>query len=401
MITRTPYLEKVLPFVGKKLIKVLMGIRRSGKTVLLQQISEHIIRSGIPTENIISLNFESLTNISLTDAQSLYSHIMSKAKEKTGTMYLFLDEIQEVTHWEKAVASLLVDLDCDIYITGSNSNLLSSELATYIAGRYVHFNVYPFTFSEILDYSKQNGSSQTKKELFLEYLSLGGLPQRLCFSEQQSAKVYLDDVYNTIILKDIIGRNKLKDIDLLQQILDFLMDNVGNTFSAQAITRFFKSEGRHVSVDTILNYIEFIKRAQIIETAKRYDVKGKKLLSTQEKYFAMDLGLRNIRKNSANVDYSNLLENAVFLEMLFRGYKVHVGKLQDKEVDFICYKGTEIIYLQVSYLLANEETIEREFAVFKEIKDNFPKYVLSLDEVDFSRNGIRHQNVMDFLLSKT
>lgn len=405
MIKRTKYLQKIIPFIDKPLIKVIIGVRRSGKTVLLSQLREHIQFSGVESERIVELNFESFSNRKYQNADALYDFVLQKSKAISGKkLYLFFDEIQEVTDWQKVINSFSVDIDCDIYITGSNSNMLSGELATYIAGRYVHFTVYPFTFSEYLEFKGGTDSippvwNAKNEAYFDDYLRFGGLPQRFILDDEQSVRAYLDDVFNTIVVKDIIARNKIGDIDLLQRLTAFLLDNIGNPFSANAICNKLKSEGVKTTVATLMNYIAAIKNAMVVLTAPRYDLKGKALLSTSEKYYAADLGLRNNVKSSDIVDYNKLYENVVFIEMLSRGYEIRVGKIGDYEVDFICLKGREKIYIQVAYLLADQTVIEREFRPLLKIEDNFPKYVVSGDRHDFSNNGIIHKNIIDFLLS--
>lgn len=409
MIKRTKYLQKIIPFIDKPLIKVIIGVRRSGKTVLLSQVREHIQAAGIENERIVDINFESFVNRKYQTADTLYEHVLQKSKAVSGErLYLFFDEIQEVSDWQKVINSFSVDIDCDIYITGSNSNLLSGELATYIAGRYVHFTVYPFTFSEYLELKGGAGVTfpmsfprvfTTEETYFDDYLRFGGLPQRFLLEDEQSIRVYLDDVFNTIVVKDIIARNKISDVDLLRRLTAFLLENVGNPFSANAICNKLKSEGVKTTVATLMNYISAIKNAMVVLTAPRYDLKGKALLSTNEKYYATDLGLRNNVKSSDLVDYNKLYENIIFIEMLSRGYEIHVGKIGDYEVDFICLKGREKIYIQVAYLLADRSVIEREFRPLLKIEDNFPKYVVSSDKHDFSNNGIIHKNIIEFLLS--
>ena len=409
MIKRTKYLQKIIPFIDKPLIKVIIGVRRSGKTVLLSQVREHIQAAGINNERIVDINFESFANRKYQTADTLYEHVLQKSKAVSGKrLYLFFDEIQEVSDWQKVINSFSVDIDCDIYITGSNSNLLSGELATYIAGRYVHFTVYPFTFSEYLELKGGAGVTfpmsfprvfTTEETYFDDYLRFGGLPQRFLLEDEQSIRVYLDDVFNTIVVKDIIARNKISDVDLLRRLTAFLLENVGNPFSANAICNKLKSEGVKTTVATLMNYISAIKNAMVVLTAPRYDLKGKALLSTNEKYYATDLGLRNNVKSSDLVDYNKLYENIIFIEMLSRGYEIHVGKIGDYEVDFICLKGREKIYIQVAYLLADRSVIEREFRPLLKIEDNFPKYVVSGDKHDFSNNGIIHKNIIEFLLS--
>ena len=411
MIQRTKYLEKILPFIDQPLIKVIIGVRRSGKTVLLSQIREHIAQSGVPENQLVNLNFESFANRHLLNAEKLYAYIVEKSKTVQGKrIYLFFDEIQEVADWQKVINSLAVDLDCDIYLTGSNSNMLSGELATYIAGRYVHFTVYPFTFSEVKQYHAEEnvfpkgfpaGFPKSDEMLFDDYLQYGGLPQRFLLKDNQSIRSYLDDVYNTIVIKDVIARNKITDIDLLKRLTAFLLDNAGNPFSANSICNKLKSEGVNTTVATLMNYITAIKNAMVVLTAPRYDVKGKAMLSTSEKYYATDLGLRNNVKSSDVIDYNKLYENVVFLEMLSRGYEINVGKVGEYEIDFICIKDRKKVYIQVAYLLADSSVVEREFRPLRKVADNFPKYVVSGDKHDFSGDGIIHKNIIEFLLDET
>ncbi len=400
MITRTKYLQKIIPFIGKPIIKVIIGVRRSGKTVLLAQIREHILQSGVAEDHIAALNFESFANRKYQNADALYALILQQSKAVHGEkLYLFFDEIQEVFEWQKVINSLTVDIDCDIYITGSNSNMLSGELATYIAGRYVHFTVYPFSFAESIDYRKQLRAEEPLDRLFEDYLQFGGLPQRFLLQDAESIRAYIEDVFNTIVIKDVIERNKISDIDLLKRLTAFLLDNVGNPFSANSICSKLRAEGVKTTVATLMNYIAAIKDAMVLLTAPRYDLKGKALLSTNEKYYATDLGLRNNVKSADIVDYNKLYENVVFIELLSRGYEINVGKVGDYEVDFICLKGRSKLYIQVAYLLADSAVIEREFRPLLKIDDNFPKYVISGDRHDFSNNGIIHKNIIDFLLS--
>jgi len=398
MIIRKKYLDRIIPFIDKKLIKVLVGIRRSGKTVLLSQIKEIILAKEVAAGNIIDINFESMKNRGLRNAVNLYNFVIKAAKHTQGRIYLFFDEIQECESWENAVNSFLVDLDCDIYITGSNSNLLSGELATYLSGRYVQFKVYPFTLAEAKEITVRNGRFSTEEKLFADYLLYGGLPQRFELDDDHSARAYLEDVFEAIVLKDVVARNSVKDIDLLRRLLNFLLDNVGNTFSARSICDFLSRENRATTTETVINYIEYLKNAMIISVSSRYDIKGKNLLKTNEKYYAVDLGLRNVVKSSEQIDSNKLYENAVYLEMLSRGYEIRVGKLAEQEIDFICYKGKERVYIQVAYLLDSEKTRAREFGNLEKIPDNYPKYVLSGDRIDFGKNGIRHENILDFLL---
>lgn len=399
MILRQAYLDQIIPLIDKNLIKVLTGVRRCGKTVLLSQIQDYLLERGISKSNIISISLESKKNKSLKDADDLYDYLISSCEAVEGKTYIFLDEIQAVSKWEEVVSSLLVDVDCDIYITGSNSKLLSGELATLIAGRYIQIHVYPFTLSEAKSIQQQNGKYTSNEELFADYLRFGGLPMRFSL-ENISLEPYLSDTYDAIVVKDVIQRNNIKDTGLLNMILSFLMDNIANPFSARSIVSALRAEGINTTVETVISYIDYIKKAMVIYSAQRYDIKGKKLLTTNEKYYTVDLGLRNCVKSSGEIDYNKLYENIVYLELLYRGYDVKVGKTDDYEIDFVAYKGADILYVQVCYLLAAPETVEREFGNLERIKDNYPKYVISGDLPDFSRNGIKHYNIIKFLLNE-
>lgn len=402
MIIRKNYLDKIIPFIDKPLIKALIGVRRSGKTVLLTQIKQHLISNGVSESQLLFVNFESFAFKKYLDGLALYNFVLDKYSTLKGSkIYLLFDEIQDVSEWEKVLASLMVDINCDIYITGSNSKLLSSELATHIAGRYVHFDIYPFTFSEIKSYAAELKRDISDDELFTEYLEFGGLPQCYSLPEKLSKQAYLEDIFNTIVVNDIVERNNIGDIDLLKRLIAFLFDNVGNTFSANSICKALKNEGVNTSVATVVLYVSYILKALVIYSVKRYDTKGKALLSTNEKYYSVDLGLRNHIKTSEQIDYNKLFENVVFLEMLSRGYEINVGKVGEYEIDFICYnRNKEKIYIQVAYLLAEESTRNREFRPFEYINDNYPKYVISADKFDFSQNGIKHINIINFLLNK-
>lgn len=399
MILRKTYLDKIIPLIDKNLVKVITGVRRAGKTVLLGQIQDHLLQNGRNKNNIVSISFESKTNAHLKDRDALYRFLIDASKKVSGKIYIFLDEIQAVSAWEEVISSLLVDIDCDIYITGSNSKLLSGELATLIAGRYIRINVLPFTLAEAKEITLQNGKFISDEALFLDYLRYGGLPLRFSL-ENISLEPYLSDIYDAIVLKDIVQRNKLNDQYLLGVLLSFLMDNIANSFSARSVVAALTENGVKTSADTVLTYIEYIKNAMIMLPAQRYDIKGKKLLASSEKYYAVDLGLRNIIKSSDAIDYNKLYENIVFLELLSRGYDVKVGKTDNYEIDFVAYNGNERIYIQVCYLLASQSTIDREFGNLEKITDNYPKYVISGDIPDFSRNGIKHFNIIRFLLDR-
>lgn len=399
MIIREAYISQIVPLIDKNLIKVLTGVRRSGKTVLLSQIQDYLLKNGRSKSQIINISLESKKNKKFKDGDVLYEYLISACEKLNAKAYIFLDEIQVVSGWEEVVSSLLVDIDCDVYITGSNSKLLSGELATLIAGRYIQIHVYPFTLSEAKQMLEQNGKFKSDEALFQDYLKYGGLPMRFSL-EEISLEAYLSDTYDAIVVKDIIQRNNIKDTNLLNMILAFLMDNIANPFSARSIVAALKQEGINTTVETVIAYIDYIKKAMVVYSAQRYDIKGKKLLTTNEKYYTVDLGLRNCVKASGEIDYNKLYENIVYLELLYRGYDVKVGKTDDYEIDFVAYKGSDTLYVQVCYLLASTETVEREFGNLERIKDNFPKYVISGDLPDFSRNGIKHYNIIKFLLNE-
>lgn len=399
MIIREAYISQIVPLIDKNLIKVLTGVRRSGKTVLLSQIQDYLLKNGRSKSQIINISLESKKNKKFKDGDVLYEYLISACEKLNAKAYIFLDEIQVVSGWEEVVSSLLVDIDCDVYITGSNSKLLSGELATLIAGRYIQIHVYPFTLSEAKQMLEQNGKFKSDEVLFQDYLKYGGLPMRFSL-EEISLEAYLSDTYDAIVVKDIIQRNNIKDTNLLNMILVFLMDNIANPFSARSIVAALKQEGINTTVETVIAYIDYIKKAMVVYSAQRYDIKGKKLLTTNEKYYTVDLGLRNCVKASGEIDYNKLYENIVYLELLYRGYDVKVGKTDDYEIDFVAYKGSDTLYVQVCYLLASTETVEREFGNLERIKDNYPKYVISGDLPDFSRNGIKHYNIIKFLLNE-
>ncbi|MHB9339357.1 ATP-binding protein [Fusobacterium pseudoperiodonticum] len=402
MTKRELYIEKIKPFINKDIIKVITGIRRSGKSVMLKLIMEELKQNKIDEKQFININFENLINIELTTADKLHEYILKKASEIKKKCYIFLDEIQEVKDWEKCINSLRVneEYDFDIYITGSNAKLLSGELSTYLAGRYVEFVIYPFSFKEFLETLKSIQQDVSTREAFQKYVKFGGMPflYNLAFEEEASLQ-YLKDIYSSIILKDITQRNKIRDTDLLERVISYLIMNVGNNFSATSISKFFKSENRKVSVETILNYIKAAEESFLIYRVSRDDLIGKKVLNVNEKYYIADHGMREAILGSNQRDINQIFENIIYLELLRKGYNVRVGKVDNLEVDFVCTKGNEKIYVQVAYLLASSETIEREFTSLEKIDDNYPKYVISMDEFDMSRNGIKHINIIDFLMN--
>ena len=401
MIKREMYMSRIRPFINTDLVKVMTGIRRCGKSVMLELIKEELLQSGVNKSQFISINFEDMSYAHLQTAKALNDNIIEKATKIGGKVYLFFDEIQEVKDWEKCINSLRVSLDCDIYITGSNAKLLSGELATYLGGRYVEFVIYPFSFAEFVELYREIYPDEPINMIFQKYVVFGGMPYLSNIRFEKTASIqYLNDLFNSVQLKDIVKRNNIRDVDLLERISAYVMANVGNTFSATSISKFFKSEKRNVAPDTILNYIKYCCDAYLFYQVKREDLQGKQILASNEKYYIADHGIREAVFGGNMKDINLILENIVYMELLRRGYEVRVGRSGNKEIDFVCYKRDEKIYIQVTYLLASEETIQREFGVYDNIQDNFPKYVVSLDEFDMSRNGIKHKNIRDFLLEK-
>ena len=401
MLKRDEYIKQIVPFIDKDVIKVLTGIRRSGKSVMLKLLMEELKNRGINENQFIYINFENLKYRNLKNYERLYDFILNKVDDKYKSYYIFLDEIQEVEEWERCVNSLRVDEDFnfDIYITGSNAKLLSGELSTYLAGRYIEFIVYPFSFKEFFEIIQEKNQEIKVKEAFQKYVKFGGMPflHNLDYNFEASMQ-YLQDLYASIILKDITQRNNIRDTDSLERIINYIVMNIGNTFSATSISKFFKSENRKVATETILNYIKACEEAFLVYRVARNDLLGKKILNVNEKYYIADHGIREAIMENNQKNINQVLENIVYFEMLRRGYNIKIGKVDNLEINFVCKKNDETMYIQVSYLLASEDTKEREFSVLENIKDNYPKYVLSMDEFDMSRNGIKHVNLIEFLV---
>lgn len=401
MIKRESYMARIRPFVDGDLIKVLTGIRRSGKSVMLELIKDELRARGVTEEQLVAFNFEDMRNAQLCAAEALHDELVRRAASIKGKIYFFFDEIQEVERWERCVNSLRVEMDCDIYITGSNAKLLSGELATYLAGRYVEFIIYPFSFSEFLALYHSVEPDADTRTGFDRYLTFGGMPYlaNLRFDET-ACRQYLRDLFNSVELKDIVKRNNVRDVDMLERIIAYVTANIGTTFSSTAISKYLKNEGRRVSPETVLNYLKACSDAFLFYQVRRQDLQGKKILTVNEKYYVADHGIREAVIGGNMRDINLVLENIVFMEALRRGYSVTVGKVGEREIDFVCERHGEKCYIQVAYLLAAEETVQREFGVYEHVQDNFPKYVVSLDEFDMSRNGVRHYNIRDFLLAE-
>lgn len=399
MIKREMYMKRIRPFINTDLIKVMTGIRRCGKSVMLELIKDELKKNGIDASQFLSFNFEDMRNSHLCTAQALHDEVLLRTQNLSGKIYLFFDEIQEVEHWEKCINSFRLELNCDIYITGSNAKLLSGELATVLGGRYVEFTIYPFSFSEFRELYLSVFPESSDSAVFQKYLLLGGMPylSNLRFMEAPSRQ-YLMDIYHSVVLTDVVKRNKIRDVDMLSRIVAYVMGNIGTTFSSSSIVKFLKNEKRKVSPETVLNYINYCTSAYLFHQVKRQDLQGKQILATNEKYYMADHGLREAVFGGNMKDINLILENIIFMELLRRGYSVTVGKAGTKEIDFVCQLQDQKLYIQVTYLLASEETIQREFGVYNSIRDNFPKYVVSMDEIDMSQNGIKHKNIREFLM---
>lgn len=397
MIKRELYLKKIRPFMDQNIIKVLTGIRRCGKSVMLELIKEELKERGLDESRFLSVNFETKAVEYVRSVDDTYAYIKSFVENQYGKVYLFFDEVQELEHWETMVNSCMIDFDVDIYITGSNAKMLSGELATYLGGRYVEFKIYPFSFGEVLNLvQKQNAA-----EVFQTYLVRGGMPFLYQFPlDEISAKQYLNDIYSSIILKDIAERNHVRDIGQLKRVIFYLIANVGNTFSASSVMKYLKNEKRSMSTETLYNYLDYCQTSCILHLVSRENVMEKELLRSQEKIYLADHGLREAIYGNNLRDINQTLENIVYMELLRRGYTVTVGKAASKEVDFVAKDGADRIYVQVTYLLASEEMMEREFTALEMIPDNYPKYVVSMDEISRGRNGIKHLNIRDFLLAE-
>ena len=400
MIKRDAYLQKIKPFINKPLIKILTGIRRSGKSTVLKLLKDELLSSGVSEEQIITINFESIIYSEICTAVKLYEYLSIRIKPSK-KHYLLLDEIQEVNQWEKTINSLMVDYDTDIYLTGSNSHLLSSELATYLAGRYVEIAVYTLSFREYLDFRKNYfpDSISDGKESFISYLRMGGFPVvHTADYEDEIAYKIVYDIYSSVILRDTVQRYKIRDIELLERVVRYALDSIGSTFSGKNVADYFKSQQRKTDINTIYNYLNALEGAFILYRVPRYDIKGKEILKTQEKYYVSDVSLLYATMGYRDRMISGVLENIVFLELKRRGYSVYIGKLYTKEIDFVAEKQSKKIYIQVAYKLENEQTIEREFSNLLEIDDQYPKYVISMD--DFWKdtiNGVQHIHISDFL----
>lgn len=402
MIGRAAYITSLMKWVDKPQIKVITGIRRSGKSSILLMLRDGLLAMRKSESQITYLNFESFATEHLKAGKALYEHLKAIFTPDQ-RHYLLLDEVQEVTDWEKVVNSLKVDFDVDIYLTGSNAHLLSSELATHLAGRYIELPIFTLSFDEFLQFKKtyQPNHSQEPAAAFVEYLRKGGFPviHTLDYDEEAAYKV-IRDIYASVILRDTVQRHSIRDIELLERVIRFAFDNIGNTFSGKNVADYFKSQFRKIDVNTIYNYLHALEGAFVLYRVPRFDLKGKEILKTQEKFFVGDLSLVYAMMGYRDRMISGMLENLVFLELKRRGYTVYIGKLGSREIDFIAEKSGEKMYIQVAYKLESPETVAREFDPLFAVHDNYPKYVLTMD--DFWKDnmeGIRHYHIRDFLLA--
>lgn len=398
MIKREIYLEKIRNFYDSELIKVIMGIRRCGKSVLLMQIIEELKEKGIKEDHIIYINFEDYDFIEYTDPKKFNELIKSKIKDEK-KYYLFFDEIQSVIDFEKVVNSFRATMNVSIFITGSNSKLLSGEFATYLTGRIISIKMMPFTYSEFLELKKSK-HEEINEKTFSEYVEWGGMPLIYNTNNEIERKMYLRDLYSAIILKDIVERSKIKDINLLNKIVQFMMENIGGIISSNSIAGYLKNDKVNTTFDTVMNYVEYITSSSIFSKVNRYDIRGKNVMATLEKYYVTDLGLLNLKKSPIEKKIGGRLENIVYNELISRGYEVYIGKTDKGEIDFVIDKFGERIYIQVADYLSSDEVMKREFGAFNDVNDNFPKYVITMDKIDYSQNGIIHLNIEDFLLNK-
>ena len=398
MIKREEYLKRIRGFYHKDLIKVITGIRRCGKSVLLMQIMDELCEQGVSESQILYINFEDYDYSFIRTGMDLHEYVKRKITSHE-MYYLFFDEIQVVPDFERVINSLKVKYNTSIFITGSNGKLLSGELATFLSGRYVSFRILPFTFKEVCKL-KEISAENVTDELLQEYMVWGGLPQRFLMENEEQTKTFLRDVYDAIVLRDIVQRAGIKDIELFGRIMEYMICNPSQTFSPQSMSDYFMSINRKVAKDTIYNYLEHITSSLIMSRVSRYDIRGKRILTKMDKYYLTDMGLGRIRNTGFKLEMGALLENVVYNELLFRGYEVYVGKTRNGEIDFVTIKDNKKEYYQVAYYLYDENVIEREFGAFSNVPDNYPKYVLSFDKMDFSRDGIIHKNILNFLMEE-
>ena len=390
-IIREKYISKIKPFINKPVLKILTGMRRVGKSSLLHIIKDEILKD-VADENKIYINFEAINSLDISNANSLLEYLKPLLEDVKGKVYFFFDEIQVIDGWEEVISDLKYNRDYDIFLTSSNKKLISS-----LSEKYVEFEIQPFTFSE---FKKAFENMELSKEnLFYKFIQLGGLPFLKYFDlDEIPSFEYLNDIYNTVLVKDVLQYNNIRDVDLFNHIFSYVLTNIGQSFSASSIKTYLKNKNKNISVDTILNYLEYCNIAFLIKKVPRYDILSKKTLKVDEKYYLTDHGFRQATGFPITQDIERILENIVYIELLSRGYEVKVGKVKDKEINFIAKKEKSLSYYQISYKIRDEKTRERIFETYNSITDNFPKYVLSMDHSNFSQDGVIHKNIIDFLL---
>ena len=399
MIYRPMYLDKIMRYADAPFVKILTGVRRCGKSTILKMIMEELKKLGIPEERIVSYRFDSMEYEDMT-AKEMFVELKSKLSDDKKT-YLFLDEVQEIKHWERTVNSLASDYNVDIYVTGSNSRMLSSEIETYLTGRYITFRIFTLSFAEYLNFKKEYEKIKKPKDELIEYIRSGGFPAtHLQKYTEDEIYTIVRDIYNSTIFSDIVKRNRVRKVDQLERIVKFVFDNVGKTFSAKSISDYLKSERRTIDNETVYSYLEKLESAYILHRCSRYDIQGKELLKTQKKFYLSDTALRYSILGYKPTSVADMLENVVYLELCRRGYSVNIGKTSNGEIDFIAEKQGDKIYVQVTKEIKSEETEQREYSRLLEIRDNYPKYLLTTDDfAGGNYEGIKTMHIADFLLS--
>lgn len=404
IVPRPRYTSRIAPFVDVPVIKVITGARRSGKSTVLDILAQQI-RQDHPRAQVVHLNLESTAGLGIRAPEQLLDHLVTRAPDRAQRAYLFLDEIQQVPGWERVVNALRLDWECDIYLTGSSSRMLSGDLATHLAGRYVTTRVQPLAFAEykalrLLGLSASGEEPPSDQELFQDYLALGGFPGLRYFrGEREASLAYLRSVYDSALVRDVIEYHQIRDADLFRRVVTYCLANIGRTFSASSLSRFLRSERRGVSVDTVLNYLTYCAEAFLLNRVPRYDLTSKRVLAVEEKYYVVDHGLREAMGLSGSTAIELVLENIVYNELTSRGWSVSIGRAGDREIDFVAHRDTQVLYVQVSYLLASERTRRREFDALLAVPDNHPKLVLSLDPLSLSHDGVEHRNLVEWLLA--
>ncbi len=397
MVKRERYLQRIRPFYDSEMVKVITGIRRCGKSTLMQQIIAEIQQRNVADDHIIYINFENYKFRKISNPDALYEYVENRIKD-TKKYYLFIDEIQNVPEFELVINSFRATHNISIFITGSNSKLLSGELATHLSGRTLSFRIMPFCFKEFAAFYEEKGEHIPSEQLLDSYMLWGGFPLT-CKEENDSEKeVLLSNIYDSVVLKDVVMRNKIASVTALDRVLEYVIANSSLTISGNTIASSLKADDINVSVPTVYDYLKYISDACICDKIPRYDIRGKKVLSFEEKIYVCDLGFFHLKKNRSKEEYGHIVETICYNELISRGYQVYVGKTYKSEVDFIAQRGTEKFYLQAAYLLNNDETVEREFGAYRSIEDNYPKYVISTDRIPMSRDGIIHKNLCNWLL---